>query len=137
MAFLELRIDQKLVVVSLLLNGVATGHDSSKILGRANFGSILATQAKKGTALPRLSYSKYFRVHRTANESILTDQNRRKREFVMGGLLLWPRSSVAGFQIERTTTVLKARSYSRAPSARRRLCKFEHAHNTQINYFKS
>ncbi len=33
LAFLELRIDQKLVVVSLLLDGVATGHDSSKNLG--------------------------------------------------------------------------------------------------------
>lgn len=33
LAFLELRIDQKLVVVSLLLNGIATGHDSSKIWG--------------------------------------------------------------------------------------------------------
>ena len=33
LAFFELRIDQKLVVVSLLLSGVATGHDSSKIWG--------------------------------------------------------------------------------------------------------
>ena len=48
----------------------------------------------------------------TANEPILTDRNRHKREFVMGGF--------AGFQIELTTTVLKARSISRAPLSVRR-----------------
>ena len=38
LAFLELRIDQKLVVVSLLLDVVAIGHDSSQIWG----GPLLA-----------------------------------------------------------------------------------------------
>ena len=33
LAFLELRIDQKLVVVSLLLDSVAIGHDSNRNLG--------------------------------------------------------------------------------------------------------
>ena len=33
LTFLELRIDQKFVVVSFLLAGVASGHDSSKYEG--------------------------------------------------------------------------------------------------------
>ena len=52
----------------------------------------------------------------TANEPILTDRNRHKREFVMGGFA----ASLAGLQIELTTTVLKARSISRAPLRVRR-----------------